>query len=236
VTGQPSGGDPGGPRGTDYVAFFADLERQLSGHSHTSEPVEIIEQAVQRNFKKTAARQIAFSYPGAILVPPILYDEALSAGAIGADEDRFHVLQGDIISTESAYFLGERITGSPLFAVLNSSCDLIPRRRDNASLLRISPILGGAEDTKKTLQILLSFKSRRDLYLPPIPDENPAALGYAAHFDGIAQIRLKDLFLARRVQSLSLVGWRIFGSFSRVLIARSTDGEVRLRSLSKGGA
>ncbi|SPF38252.1 hypothetical protein SBA4_2130004 [Candidatus Sulfopaludibacter sp. SbA4] len=56
---QPSGGNPGAPPGIDYRAFFTDLERQLSGHSHTAEPIEIIEQAVQGSFKKTAARQIA---------------------------------------------------------------------------------------------------------------------------------------------------------------------------------
>jgi len=160
----------------------------------------------------------------------------LPAGAIGADEDRFQVLQGDIISTESAYFLGERITGSPLFAVLSSTCDLVPKRGDHASLLRMGPLHGSTEETKRTLQILLSFKSRRDLYLPPIADEDPTALGYAVRFDGIAQIKLGDLLLARRVRPLSLAGWRIFGSFARVLIARSTDGEVRLRSLRSGGA
>jgi len=83
---------------------------------------------------------------------------------------------------------------------------------------------------------LLSFKSRRDLYLPPITDEDATALGYAVRFDGIAQIKLEDLLLARRVRSLSLAGWRIFGSFARVLIARTTDGEVRLWSLSSGRA
>ena len=50
---RPSGIDPGGPPGIDYGAFFADLERQLSGHSHTSEPVEIIARAVQESFRKT---------------------------------------------------------------------------------------------------------------------------------------------------------------------------------------
>ena len=55
-----------------------------------------------------------------------MYEDALADGRIAADEDRFFVLQGDVITTESAYFFGERVTGTPLFAVLNSTCDLVP--------------------------------------------------------------------------------------------------------------
>jgi hypothetical protein len=43
------------------------------------------------------------------------------------------------------------------------------------------------------------------------------------HFDEICQIRNEDLYLADRVASLTLVGWRIFSSFSRVAISRASD-------------
>ena len=55
-------------------------------------------------------------------------------------------------------------------------------------------------------------------------------LGYSIRFDGVAQIRMEDLLLAKRLCSLSLVGWRIFGSFARVLISRAGDGEAGLRA------
>ena len=32
----------------------------------------------------------------------MFYDEALAAGKIGADEDRFTLLQGDIVTTQAA--------------------------------------------------------------------------------------------------------------------------------------
>ena len=140
------------------------------------------------------------------------------------------MLQGDIVSTEAAYLMGERIVGSPMFAALNSTCDLVPGRREYASFLRVVPVTGDGDALKFTLHQLLSFRSRRDLYLPPLPNEDVPTLGYTIRFDGVAQIRLEDLILAKRLCSLSLVGWRIFGSFARVLISRAGDGEAGLRA------
>lgn len=68
--------------------------------------------AVAERFKKTAQRQIAFAQPNIICVEPISYSGALASGAIKADEDQFTMLQGDIVSTEAAYLMGERIVGS----------------------------------------------------------------------------------------------------------------------------
>lgn len=213
-----------------YQTFFADLESRLAALSHTDEAARAIKSAVAERFKKTSQRQIAFAQPNAICVEPILYSDAVASGSIGADEDEFTILQGDIISTEAAYLMGERILGNPIFAVLNATCDLVPGRREYASLLSVIPIQGTGDELKATLNHLLSFSSRRDLYLPPLPNEDVPTLGYAIRFDGIAQIRMQDLLLARRISSMSLVGWRIFGSFARVLISRAGVGEASLRS------
>jgi hypothetical protein len=213
----------------EYLLFFDDLESQLSTISHTDVAAKAIETAVTSRFKKTSQRQIAFATPGVITVEPVGYDGVVAAGKIPPSEDRFFVLQGDIVETEAAYFMGDRVTGRPLFTVLNSTCDLVPGRRDYASLLRVIPVSGTPDQLKSTLHQLLSFRSRRDLYLPGFPGENPTSLGYAVRFDGVAQIRMGDLLLARRVCSLTLVGWRIFGSFARVLISRAGESEVQLR-------
>ena len=183
-----------------------------------------------QRFRKTAQRQVAFAQPNTICVVPISFADAVTSGAIGADEDEFTMLQGDIVSTEAAYVMGERIVGKPMFAVLNATCDLVPGRREYASLLRVAPVAGDGDALKSTLQHLLSFRSRRDLYLPPLPNEEAPTLGYAIRFDGVAQIRMEELLLARRICSLSLVGWRIFGSFARVLISREGNGEAGLRA------
>lgn len=213
-----------------YQEFFAGLEQQLATLSHTDEATLAIETAVTQRFKKTAQRQLAFAQPNSICVEPIFYSDALASGAIQADEDQFTLLQGDIVSTEAAYLMGQRIIGNPMFAVLNSTCDLVPGRREYASLLRVIPVAGDGDTLKSALHNLLSFRSRRDLYLPPLPNEDVPTLGYAIRFDGVAQIRMEDLLLAKRLCSLSLVGWRIFGSFARVLISRAGDGEVGLRA------
>jgi hypothetical protein len=213
----------------EYRQFFADLESALATISHTDVAARTIEAAATSKFKKTSQRQIAFAMPGVITIDPIRYDEVLAAGKIPRSEDRFFVLQGDVVETEAAYFMGERVIGRPLFAVLNSTCDIVPGRREYASLLHATPVSGTPDQLKSTLHHLLSFRSRRDLYLPAFPDEDPPSLGYAVRFDGIAQIRLDDLLLARRVCSLTLVGWRIFGSFARVLISRAGDSEAELR-------
>jgi len=206
------------------------LERQLAAVSHTDEAALIVESAVAERFKKTVQRQIAFAQPNIICVEPSSALIALASGAINADEDQFTMLQGDIVSTEAAYLMGERIVGSPMFAVLNSTCDLVPGRREFASLLRVFPVTGDGDALKSALHHLLSFRSRRDLYLPPLPNEDVLTLGYAIRFDGVAQIRMEDLLLANRLCSLSLVGWRIFGSFAWVLISRAGDGEAELRA------
>ena len=213
-----------------YQEFFANLERQLAAVSHADEAALIVESAVAERFKKTAQRQIAFAQPNIICVEPISYSGALESGAINADEDQFTMLQGDVVSTEAAYLMGERIVGGPMFAVLNSTCDIVPGRREYASLLRVVPVTGEGDALKSALHHLLSFRSRRDLYLSPLPNEDLPTLGYAIRFDGVAQIRMDDLLLAKRLCSLSLVGWRIFGSFARVLISRAGDGEAGLRA------
>jgi hypothetical protein len=41
---------------------------------------------------------------------------------------------------------------------------------------------------------------------------------------------LQDLLLSTRYASLSLVGWRIFGSLMRTIMVRSGEGEIKLRT------
>ena len=89
---------------------------------------------------------------------------------------------------------------------------------------------GDGDILKSALHHLLSFRSRRDLYHPPLPNEEVPTLGYAIRFDGVVQIRMEDLLLAKGLCSLSLAGWRIFGSFARVLISRAGDSQAGLRA------
>jgi hypothetical protein len=204
------------------------LERDLQDLSHGQEALTRI-QSFSAGLKKTAARQLLFNAAGALICDPIDHQAALEAGKIPASEDEFRLLQGDLITTETAYFLGERITGQARFVVASSSCDLIENRRQYASLLRVKPLRAEDPNVKEQLNILLKFASSKAMYLPPLIDDPDGLVGQAVDFDGVVQVRLTDLLLAKREASLSLIGWRIFGSMLRAIMVRAGDHEASLR-------
>jgi hypothetical protein len=204
------------------------LELALRDLSHDERAVEVVRQFAA-SLGKTKQRQQVFNAPGALVRTPLDYDEALASGTIAPTEDRFSFLQGDIVSTDAAYLLGNRLTGMK-FVIASATCDLVPARREYAALLRIQPIAIDTPQAANLLGQLLKFQSTQRLYLPPLPQDPPDTLANAVLFDGIVQVELAKLLLAMRIGSLSLVGWRIFGSMIRSLMARTGDGEVRLRN------
>ena len=203
------------------------LEAALRDLSHDDSAVRLVRDFASQ-LGKTKQRQQTFNAPGAIVREPIDYDQALATGLIEPTEDRFSLLQGDIISSDAAYLLGERLTGMN-FVIASSTCDLVPGRREYAALLRIQPITANTPNAADAIGQLLKFQSTQRLYLPPLPFDPPDTLANALLFDGIIQIELEKLLLATRKASLSLVGWRIFGSLLRSMLVRTGEGEVRLR-------
>jgi hypothetical protein len=206
---------------------LATLEVALRDLSHDDRAVQLVRSFAQ-GLGKTKQRQQLFNAPGALVQSPLDYDLAVASGAISSTEDRFSLLQGDIVASDAAYLLGERLTGMK-FVVASATCDLVPGRREYAALLRIQPITVDTPQAVNLLGQLLKFQSTQRLYLPPLPQDLPDTLANAVLFDGIVQIELDRLLLASRIGSLSLVGWRIFGSMIRSLLARTGDGEIRLR-------
>jgi hypothetical protein len=212
----------------EILKDLADLEFLLRDLSHDDRALQLVKNFAE-GLGKTKQRQQIFNAPGALVRSPLDYDDAVASGDIDATEDRFTLLQGDIVSTDAAYLLGERLTGMK-FVVASSTCDLVPGRREYAALLRIQPIATDDPQVANVLGQLLKFQSTQRLYLPPLPQDPPDTLANAVLFDGIVQIELERLLLATRIGSLSLVGWRIFGSIIRSLLARTGEGEIRLRS------
>jgi hypothetical protein len=203
------------------------LETQLRHLSHDDQALRLIQDFANR-LGKTKHRQKVFGAEGVLVRRPIDYQDVLARGAIGSDEDPFTLLQGDIVSTDAAYFLGERITDTK-FAIASSTCDLIPNRRQYAALLRLQPIRADDPNAKQLLSELLKFSSTKRMYLPPLPNDPHEVIGNAVVFDGIVQIRLEDLLMSTRHASLSLVGWRIFGSLVRSILVRAGAGEADMR-------
>jgi hypothetical protein len=204
-------------------ADLIDLEQQLSDLSLTEAALKHVEDYCGR-LKDTRERLRVWNQVNAIVRAPIDIQETTALG-FDQPDDQFILLQGDVVRTESAYFMGARNTGRAKYAVLNSSCDLISGRRSYSSLLRILEI-----NDKQTMGELLKFRRRDCMYMPRLPDDPSNLLGNAINFDGISQIETSHLLLANRVASLSLVGWRIFASFSRVVIARANPREVEMRT------
>lgn len=208
---------------------LAELETQLRCLSHDQTAIELIQSFAQK-LGKTKQRQIVFGSEGALLRKPILYQEVLERGLIADNEDPFFLLQGDIISTDAAYFFGERLEGMK-FAIASSTCDLVPNRRENAVLFRIEPItIENYPNAKQIISELLKFQSTKRMYLPRLLDDSNNVVANFIVFDGVVQIRLDDLLMATRNASLSLVGWRIFGSLLRTIMVRAGESEVTMRT------
>jgi hypothetical protein len=165
----------------------------------------------------------------AIVRRPIEAKEVIALG-YNTPDDHFVILQADLVRTEAAYFFGQRITGLPKYAVLNSSCDLVPGRTLYSSLLRIVEIRREEAQAHEKLSLLLKFTRRDSMYIPPLPDDHTDVIANVMHFDGICQIHSEDLLLANRIASLSLVGWRIFASFARGVLMRANPREVAMRT------
>ena len=206
---------------------LVDLEQQLRNLSHTAQALELIRDFAMR-LGKTKDRQMVFGAEGALIRPPIEYLDVLEKNLIGETEDPFTLLQGDIVSTDTAYFMGERLSQGK-FAIASSTCDLVAGRRQYASLLRLQPISANNPHAKQLISEMLKFKSTQRMYLPPLPNDRPDTIGNAIIFDGVIQVRLEDLLLSTRHASLSLVGWRIFGSLVRFIMVRAGDSEIAIR-------
>ncbi len=110
--------------------------------------------------------------------------------------------------------------------VLSSSCDIAPGRRQCAALLRVIEIRKSEPDVGAKLNLLLKFKRRDSMYLPPLSQDGSEVVCNVVQFDGICQIRSGDLLLAKRIASLSLVGWHIFSSLSKMVIGRAIGAPV----------
>jgi hypothetical protein len=209
------------------IRTLRELERHLSSLSHSEGALDAVKE-FSASLRSSSERVAVFNANGAMVRSPISSDETRAAGFDRPDDD-FRLLQGDTVATESAFFLGERVTNSPKYVVLSSSCDLVPNRRSNAALLRIREVRKQEENAKEKLSLLLRFKRTESMYLPVLPCDRDDVLCNVIDFDGICQIRSCDLVLANRIASLSVVGWRIFASFSRMVIARANPRECEMR-------
>jgi hypothetical protein len=213
---------------TDGVDIVA-LERRLAPLSHGTEAIAILRETMQALNKRE--RQLFLN--GNLVRAPIDYDRVRSQ--IGPPPEPFFVLQGDVIRTDAAYILGSRLSGGRSYIVATSTCDAVPGRRDAALLLPVEARrLGEPTDHQRVqndLANLITFKTTRYLYLPPLPDDDPNVLFNVAFLDPFAQCENAALALAERRASMTLLGWRVVGALLRSIQVREAAEEVAIRLL-----
>ena len=207
------------------------LQRDLEPLSHSTAGIDLV-RGCCRSLNGTEARMAVWNKTNAIVRSPIQPDDVQRLG-FDKPEDLFILLQGDIVRTESAYFMGEQILGRVKYAVLNSSCDLVPGRSCYSLLLRIAEIRRSDPKAKAKLGELVKFSRNDAMYIPKFRDDAADVVGNEIQFDGVCQIANNDLLLANRVASLSLIGWRIFASFVRLVLARANPREAEIRAAAQ---
>ena len=198
------------------------LEADLAPLTHNPAILERVRAFTNELGSKTGQRQAVLNLHGVL-------QTALENG-YPANADIFSVLQGDIISTQSAYFMGERLTGERRFMVLTPTCDLVFERRQYASLLEVKAIRADTPNAGVLLSSLTAFKRSDAMYLPALQaDLERGILGFAVSFDGICSIGNTEIQTATRVASASLVGWRVFCAMLQSVLTRASEDEVILR-------
>jgi hypothetical protein len=116
------------------------------------------------------------------------------------------------------------------FIIASSTCDLVENRRENAVLFRIQPVTAAYPNFKSVIGELLKFESTKLMYLPRLKSDKEDIIANFIVLDGVIQIRLIDLCMATRHSSLGLIGWRIFGSLLKTVMARTGESEVKMRT------
>ena len=206
-----------------------DLEADLAPLTHNTAVLERIKAFAEIIGAKSHQRQPVLNLSGVLLQPPITLTDAFMRG-YAAESDAFNVLQGDVITTQSAYFMGERLTGERRFVVLTPSCDLVSGRREHASLLSMSAITATTDKAKELLSSLTAFRRSDAMYLPPLEaDLERGILGFAVSFDGVCNIGNAEIQTATRLASASLVGWRVYCAMLQSVLTRAGTDEIALR-------
>jgi hypothetical protein len=207
------------------------LEAELAPMTHNPAIIARVRQFAAEIGKKTSQRQAVLNLQGVLMQAPIHHTEALERG-YSPDSDPFTVLQGDLISTQSAFLMGQRLSGERRFMVLTPTCDLVPERREFASLLEVKPINAQTAKAAELLSSLTAFRRTDAMYLPPTETNlEQGVLGFALVFDGICSISNSHVQMATRLASSSLVGWRVFCAMRQSVLTRAGDDEIALRKV-----
>jgi hypothetical protein len=228
---------------TEQQALLVVLEGFLAGTSHDTAALTQVQEALLAHSKKTNGRVDFLNAPGVLLRPKVTFEEAVEHG-VATGLERFSLLQGDIISTDSAFTLDKRIDSGAKYIVPHSTCDLVENRvaqagsqtTECALLYPVVPVIVDQENedaVRGLLSNLSKLNSSRRMYLPPFgTDPRDATVVYNyIDFAQPATISFDHLHAATRLVSLTEFGWRLFASHMRRVMTREANGEAALRNI-----
>lgn len=209
------------------------LEQELKEYSHGDTAITILKSALKGLDLPTRQNLIDAHF----VCDPIAHDAAVAR--MGKPVQKFHVLQGDVIRTESAFMAGRRQNNFPSFIITTSTCDLVVGRAAShgapaiVSLLFVEPRRLSSYPTHEKyaneLTNLLSFRTKKYFYLPALADDPEDVLFNIVHLGAIAQLENVHLPAVERRASLTVLGWRAMGGLVRSLQIREAEEEAELR-------
>lgn len=212
------------------AADIDELERLLAPLAHSKAAREIVQNKLDQ-FKKTGPRLEFLNR--VLLRAPILYEDAVAA--LTPSPEPFSVLQGDVLRTDAAYVLGVQRTGNPSYVLATSTCAAVIGRRPIASLLEVAPVRQGSKpesELKSDLALLSRYRRNDYFYLPRLRDDENDVLFNVVHLDHVGQCDNQALEFAQRRASMTVIGWRIFGSLLRDTQVREAEDEVAIRRVA----
>ncbi|GGL77370.1 hypothetical protein GCM10010840_14150 [Deinococcus aerolatus] len=217
----------------DIADKIAKLSDELREESHSTKAIDILKSFAEQQKNTAGVDKILGQFEN-ILQPPVEF-EVMLANRLCLESDEFDFLQGDIIRTESAYYIGERVVNSPTFIIGTSACDLVKDRRECITLFRVEPILAPRnDDEEKIIKQLLSnnfkFKSTTSMILPKFPYQDEDVIYNIIELSRPHSITSQNLRLAHRVYSLTSLGWRIFGAVYRFITSRQDPRDEIFRN------
>lgn len=218
----------------DIADKIAKLSDELREESHSTKAINILKSFAEQQKNTAGVNEILGQFEN-VLQPPVEFEVMLANGRC-LESDTFDFLQGDIIRTESAYYIGERVVNSPTFIIGTSACDLVKDRRECITLFRVEPILAPKNDEEDKLirQILsnnFKFKSTTSMILPKFLYQDEDVIYNIVELAKPHSITSQNLRLAHRIYSMTPLGWRIFGAVYRFITSRQDPRDELFRSV-----
>jgi len=202
-----------------------DLSKLHSPHGW-QEVSNLLESFFGKNLTKRAKFLNAIMYaPG-----PFKHDPKLT-------DQKFHVLQGDVISTNLANvpepLLGYDDNTPSFFVVVPNSCLVQEKRLKQVLLARLYEIKNTDKAMMSLMDQCLKMKSIKYFYMPPLEPQPNDCIGNIALFPEVAYIRNDDLQTATRIASLSEFGWYFFNFFLTVIFTKPSSDDRNIRKNSQ---